>query len=557
MRLSRTLLLLAPLAALASPALLSQGHHGPHGPHGPHRHHGGRMAENALFRTAESCGTCHDGLVTPEGEDVSLAARWRASMMANSSRDPYWQAAVRREVLDHPAAAAAIEDECSICHMPMTTFSARAAGARGEVFRHLPIGQSRDSAETLAADGTSCTVCHQVAADRFGERASFTGGYVIDTSGRRHVYGPYAVDAGRARIMRSASGFVPYESRHVQASELCATCHTLFTHALGPAGESLDELPEQVPYLEWRHSAFPASHSCQACHMPEVRAAMPISTVWGQDRTGFSRHGFHGGNFFVPRLLARYARELGVAAPPGDLEEAARETSARLQVESAAVSIERVTIGDGRLMADVRVENLAGHKLPTGYPSRRTWLHVTVRDAAGAVVFESGAFDGGRIAGNDNDADATRWERHYREIDDPSQVQVYESVMVDRAAVPTTGLLTGVRYVKDNRLLPRGFDKVTAPRDVAVRGEATGDADFTGGGDTVRYRVALGAAHGPFTVEAQLWYQPIAWRWAQNLRQRPAVETDRFVGYYEAMAAESALVLAKAARRIAIQAAGN
>jgi hypothetical protein len=350
---------------------------------------------------------------------------------------------------------------------------------------------------------------------------------------------------------------VPYESRHVQASELCATCHTLFTHALGPAGESLDELPEQVPYLEWRHSAFPASHSCQACHMPEVRAAMPISTVWGQDRTGFSRHGFHGGNFFVPRLLARYARELGVAAPPGDLEEAARETSARLQVESAAVSIERVTIGDGRLMADVRVENLAGHKLPTGYPSRRTWLHVTVRDAAGAVVFESGAFDGGRIAGNDNDADATRWERHYREIDDPSQVQVYESVMVDRAGVPTTGLLTGVRYVKDNRLLPRGFDKVTAPRDVAVRGEATGDADFTGGGDTVRYRVALGAAHGPFTVEAQLWYQPIAWRWAQNLRQRPAVETDRFVGYYEAMAAESALVLAKAARRIAIQAAGN
>lgn len=38
--------------------------------------------------------------------------------------------------------------------------------------------------------------------------------------------------------------------RHLQSSELCATCHTLYTHALGPGGEVIGELPEQVPYLE-------------------------------------------------------------------------------------------------------------------------------------------------------------------------------------------------------------------------------------------------------------------------------------------------------------------
>ena len=38
----------------------------------------------------------------------------------------------------------------------------------------------------------------------------------------------------------------------------------------------------------------------------------------------------------------------------------------------------------------VAVENLAGHKLPTAYPSRRVWLHVTVLDGPD-VVFESGA----------------------------------------------------------------------------------------------------------------------------------------------------------------------
>jgi hypothetical protein len=43
---------------------------------------------------------CHNSLVTPSGEDVSIGTSWRGSMMANSSRDPYWQASVRRETLD-------------------------------------------------------------------------------------------------------------------------------------------------------------------------------------------------------------------------------------------------------------------------------------------------------------------------------------------------------------------------------------------------------------------------------------------------------------------------
>ena len=53
----------------------------------------------------------------------------------------------------------------------------------------------------------------------------------------------------------------------------------------------------------------------------------------------------------------------------------------------------------------------------------------------------------------------------------------------DPTGALTTGLLTAVRYVKDNRLLPRGFDKSTADKDVAVHGDAAADADFTGGGD--------------------------------------------------------------------------
>ena len=91
------------------------------------------------------------------GEDVSIGVSWRASMMAHSSRDPYWQAAVRRETVDHPKHAAAIEDECSICHMPMTTYPARAAGRLGRVFEHLADRPAAAPRTPFAADGVSCT----------------------------------------------------------------------------------------------------------------------------------------------------------------------------------------------------------------------------------------------------------------------------------------------------------------------------------------------------------------------------------------------------------------
>jgi hypothetical protein len=109
----------------------------------------------------------------------------------------------------------------------------------------------------------------------------------------------------------------------------------------------------------------------------------------------------------------------------------------------------------------------------------------------------------------------------------------------------TTGLLNGVRYVKDNRLLPRGFDKRTAPADAAVAGGASEDADFSGGADRVRYSIDPGTAAGPFTIEVTLRFQPISFRWAQNLRSYDAAETRRFVSYFESMSAAATEVLAQ------------
>jgi hypothetical protein len=108
--------------------------------------------EARLFASSDRCMACHNRLSSPAGEDVSIGIAWRASMMANSARDPYWKASVRREITDHPKARAAIEDECSICHMPATTFAARARGEQGKLFSLLASGSE------LALDGVTCSL---------------------------------------------------------------------------------------------------------------------------------------------------------------------------------------------------------------------------------------------------------------------------------------------------------------------------------------------------------------------------------------------------------------
>jgi len=505
------------------------------------------------FQTAENCVACHNGLVTPSGEDVSIGTSWRASMMANSARDPYWHAAVRRETIDHPSVKAEIEHECSICHMPMATTNARLAGGHGEVFAHLPIASASTADAKLAADGVSCTLCHQIGTERLGSPESFTGGFVVNPTpqgGQRPMFGPYAVDEGRTALMRSATGATPTEASHVRESELCATCHTLFTQAFDGQGRVVGRLAEQVPYLEWRHSAFRSERSCQSCHMPLVKEPTRVASVLGEPREDMGRHTFLGGNFFILRMLNRFRLDLGVTALPLELDAAAKATIRQLQHDTAKVAIDGLHVEEGRLSARVRVSNLTGHKLPTGYPARRAWLHLVVRDASGRTVFESGALQpSGAIAGNDLDADGSRYEPHYDEIRAADQVQIYESVMTDANGRVTTGLLSGTKYVKDNRLLPRGFDKASAEADIAVHGDAASDPNFGDLGDHVLYSVDVGGADGPLQVEVELRYQPIAFRWAENLRRYEAAETRRFVGYYESMSATSSVAVATATSR--------
>ena len=170
-------------------------------------------------------------------------------------------------------------------------------------------------------------------------------------------------------------------------------------------------------------------------------------------------------------------------------------------------------------------------------------------DGDGQPLFESGASSpGGAIVGNDNDVDPQAFEPHYEVIERQDQVEIYESILGDPDSRPTTGLLSAVTYLKDNRLLPRGFEKGTADPQIGVFGAAGTDDTFVGGGDRVRYRLPAAPGRRAARIEVELRYQPIGYRWAHNLGEYRSEETSKFLGLFRAMETGTSTVVATASR---------
>ena len=61
--------------------------------------HAGQPAAQ-IFHTSDRCMACHNDLAEASGKDISIGTNWSGSMMANSARDPYWHAGVRREITE-------------------------------------------------------------------------------------------------------------------------------------------------------------------------------------------------------------------------------------------------------------------------------------------------------------------------------------------------------------------------------------------------------------------------------------------------------------------------
>lgn len=487
------------------------------------------------FSGSANCTMCHNGLSDQNGLDVSIETDWSSTMMANSTRDPFWRAKVRSELNRNPQLASVINDKCTRCHAPMANFEAKNANEPLEVLDNgfLNVNHPRHDE---ALNGVGCTACHQIKnSSDLGTLSRFSGKYEIDSS--KTIYGPFDNLFPNPMIMNT--GYTPTYSPHVKSSKLCATCHNLKTPYVDESGNVLSttpesEFPEQMPYTEWEHSSYASTNpkSCQQCHMSRANG-VPISNrpMWLAGRDDFAIHEFVGANKLMLDVFDKNKQQLGVLA--NNFAETIGKTQTMLN-SAASITPVSQSLANNTLDFKLKINSNTGHKLPSAYPSRRVILHVTIKDSQGTVVFESGKVNAnGSVAGVDADADRSMFEPHYDLITSPDQVQVYEAIMGNNLNQVTYTLLRGATYLKDNRLLPQGFNKATAANDVKVKGDALTDANFIGGSDEVSYQIS-GLSNGTYQVEAELLHQPIAYAFAQDLFMEADAEVEDFKTMFNA-----------------------
>jgi hypothetical protein len=491
------------------------------------------------FSGSGNCAFCHSGRIDNTGRDVSMDRQWRSTLMANSARDPLWQAKVSSEVARNPELREVIEDKCSRCHTPMAHVQAVAEGKPVTVLGDGFLNPSHAFHEA-AVDGVSCSLCHQISEYDLGTPASFTGNYVIDTttsSPYRRVYGSFAQPFQHP--MQMNVGYTPTLGAHVNDSAFCGTCHTLYTPVIDGEGRIVGEFPEQTPYLEWQHSVFSETGEnkpCQECHMPAAKGAVALSNrpPWLTGRNPVGEHRFVGGNRFLLEIMDTHGAELGVTADTDHLNTTADGVTEQLTQETAQLSLLHQDVEQGLLTVVLQVSNLAGHKFPSGVPIRRAWLHVRISDREGELVFESGKpLPDGRIAGRATNHMGTGYESHHDVITSADQVQVYETVMHDSQGDVTYTFLSAAGYLKDNRLLPEGFEKKSAGPDIAVYGSASEDQNFVGGSDTVTYQVDVRDVELPVQCQARLLYQSVGPQFMEDLNLDDTPQVERFADYYD------------------------
>lgn len=490
---------------------------------------------NALFMGSGECATCHgydwgaQSNVTETGIDINPADQWRSTMMANSARDPLWRAKVSHEILVNPGIQTEIENTCTRCHAP-------AGNHFDQISGNDPFTISEMEASDLALDGVTCTVCHLQTDSILGQ--NFTGTMFFDLD--KVIYGQYPNPFSGP--MFSFVGYDVQEGPWVSEGEFCGSCHTLITATHDLAGSPTgNTFVEQATYHEWANSDYKnlGLGTCQDCHMPSIPDSVYLANGYTtlEKRSPWSNHYFVGGNVFMLNILKSHIPELGLTADSVHFDSTIARTLDLLQTQTLDLTVNEVSRTPDTVFYDVQLTNNAGHKFPSGYPARIAYIEFIVLDDVMDTIFKSGVLDGNyNIVGRD-----PTYEPHHQLINEEDEVQIYEMVMGDVIGNPTTVLERADAPLKDNRLVPLGFNNThfNYADTTFLAGNVLTDADFNDqfgaqgtGTDNLNYHIPLGGYTGQLNVRATVYYMSVPRRWLDEMFSYNSAEIDTFRNYF-------------------------
>lgn len=490
------------------------------------------VLQSTWFWTSGRCAGCHgrdllgEASIDPAtGHDVNVVSDWRSTLMGNSARDPFFRAKLDHETLVNPGHADAISNKCLSCHAPLAVYEELLS--ERPPFTHAMLDTS-----VLASDGVSCLACHMQSTEGTG---SFFSGVLRFDSAR--AYGPYAEDQINPAIMQAFVGITPGFGAHMVNSAVCAGCHTLITETIDLEGNLTgDEFVEQATYHEWKNSIYSASGTqCNTCHMPRIEGPIILAAEYTflNPQTPFGLHHLAGANVHMLEIMKANRVALGIPATEAQFDSTIARTKAMLNQRSLDVDVDLIDRTSDTVYFDVRLLNRAGHRFPSGYPSRRAFVEFVVLDANNDTVFASGTIDDSyEVIGHD-----ISYEPHYNTIRRPDEVQIYELVMGDVNGDPTTVLERAKDPLKDNRLVPMGFSTTHTSYDTTrIAGLALSDPDFNrndlneegSGTDVVHYHAPVTGVDGALRAVARVYYQPLPPAWNAEMFAFNSARIDTF-----------------------------
>ena len=289
------------------------------------------------FTPSEQCGSCH-----PTHYD-----QWRTSVHASAMHDPVFQGLVYARQTN-------LEGQqdlfCTQCH---STVGTRSHDVQPWFYF--------DDLDPFTMEGVNCESCHRVSE----VARTHNAGLRMDPGGP--MRGPIADPIDNAFHTSEAADFI-------SDAEFCGACHDVI---------ETTGLPLERPYEEWLTSpAKQDDRPCQSCHMPESAGS---AADGGPERTVHD-HRFVGVD--VP-LVEGFLTEDEETTLRADIE-ALLQSSGTVLLDLPATVVPGETLD---VVVTVRNE-VDAHNLPTGSTfNRQMWLEVTVTDATGRQVYETGTLD--------------------------------------------------------------------------------------------------------------------------------------------------------------------